>query len=200
MCGGSSGAGYRDYRCTRPTFQDVVAPHSRRSVQATTIEPLVWQAVERVLKDPEIIAAEVARRREDTSMQQSTLDRERQSYTQQLAQCAKDLARWEAAYVAEVIDLARFKVLKGEIDRRCTGLELELARVEAQRRVLEEGELELTTLTDYCRRVAHNLRTFDLAEQRVALEALNITVTWTPDRPPDIRGSIPVAIASNTLI
>jgi site-specific DNA recombinase len=61
MTGAANKAGYRDYRCTRPPFQDVVAPHTRRSVQATAIEPVVWAAVERVLHNPALIAQELER-------------------------------------------------------------------------------------------------------------------------------------------
>jgi len=57
---------------------------------------VVWEAVERVLNDPSLIAAELERRREGTSTQQADLERERQHYKRQLAQCDKDLKRWEA--------------------------------------------------------------------------------------------------------
>jgi len=96
MFGALGGLQRPQYRCTRKPFQDVVAPHSRRSVQVTAIEPVVWEAVERVLNDPSLIAAELERRREGTSTQQADLERERQHYKRQLAQCDKDLKRWEA--------------------------------------------------------------------------------------------------------
>jgi hypothetical protein len=56
-----------------------------------------------------------------------------------------------------------------------------------------------SALTDYCERIQQNLRRFDLAEKRVALEAPNITVTWMPDQPLAIQDSIPVPIASNSI-
>jgi site-specific DNA recombinase len=67
MAGVTNGAGYRDYRCNRLSCQNIMAPHSRRSVQATAIEPVVWDAVERVLNNPALIAAELEKRREGTS-------------------------------------------------------------------------------------------------------------------------------------
>jgi hypothetical protein len=45
--------------------------------------------------------------------------------------------------------------------------------------------------------VKKNLNSFDLAEKRLALAALNITVTWHPDKPLDIQGSIPVTIETD---
>jgi hypothetical protein len=55
------------------------------------------------------------------------------------------------------------------------------------------------SLVEYCQRVHTNLQRFDLAEQRRALAALNITVVWHPDMPLEITGSIPVEIAYSTV-
>src|SRR5262249_47122418 len=118
MAGVTNSSGSRNYRCNFPPFQDVLAPHSRRQEQTSAIEPVVWEAVERALNNPALITAELERRREGTSAQQTDLDRERHHYTRQLAQCDKDLKRWEAAYLGEAIDLADFKAKKAEVDVR----------------------------------------------------------------------------------
>jgi hypothetical protein len=141
------------------------------------------------------------RRREGTSTQQADLDRERQHYTSQLAQCDKDLKRWEAAYLGEAIDLADFKAKKAEVDTRRASAEQELARLDDQQRLIEQAELETTSLMDYCARVRSALQHFTLEEKRQVLEMLNITVTWHPEWPtPNIEGSLPpeiFAIVSN---
>ena len=41
------------------------------------------------------------------------------------------------------------------------------------------------------------LHHFTLEEKRLALETLNITVVWHPEKLLEIRGSIPVVIVSN---
>jgi hypothetical protein len=43
----------------------------------------------------------------------------------------------------------------------------------------------------YCARVRLILQTFDAAEKRLAL-ALNVRVTWTPEQPLAIEGTIPI--------
>ena len=48
-------------------------------------------------------------------------------------------------------------------------------------------------------RVRSQSQRFDLAEKRRALDALNITVLWYPDKPPDIHGSIPMRIVTNAV-
>ena len=157
----------------------------------------MWQAVERVLRDPALIATELERRRQGTSTQQTDIEQERQQYRLQLARCEKDLKRWEAAYVGEAIDLDDFKAKKADIALRRTRLEEELTRLEEQQRLLEQVDFETASLADYCARVRQTLNRFDRTEQRNALEALNIVVTWHPEKPLQIHGSIPVCIANN---
>jgi site-specific DNA recombinase len=189
-------ARYCCHRAKRP-YKDIVAPHSRRGVMASAIEPVVWTAVERVLNNPALIAAELERRRDGTSTQQADLDREREHYTRQLAQCDKDVQRWEAAYLGEAIDLADFKGKKAEVDARRASATQELARLDAEQYAIEQATLETTALVDYCARVRSALSTFTLDEKRRALEALHITVRWHPEETPEILGSIPVTVVTN---
>jgi len=197
MFGALGGLKRPQYRCTRKSFQDVVASHIRRSVQAPAIEPVVWEAVERVLNNPSLIAVELERRRQGTSNQQGDLDRERQHYERQLAQCDKDLKRWEAAYLGEAIDLNDFKAKKAEVDTRRASAEEELARLGEQQRFLDQVQVETASLMEYCERVRSQLQHFTLEEKRLALDALNIAVTWHPERLPEIHGSIPIAVVSS---
>ncbi len=197
MTGATKPGGSRHYGCNRRPFQDAVAPHRRRTVQATAIEPVVWEAVERVLNNPALIAAELERRREGTSAQQADLDHERHHYIRQIAQCEKDLTRWEAAYLVEAIDVADFKAKKAEVDARRTSTERELTRLDNQQRLIERADLETASLIEYCARVQSELQHFTLDEKRRALEVLDLTVIWHPDKPPEMYGSIPVTIVSN---
>jgi hypothetical protein len=108
------------------------------------------------------------------------------------------MKRWEVAYVGEVIDLEDFKAKKAEIDGKRASIEQELTRLDEQQRFLEQSELETTALEEWCRRVRKNLPQYDTNEnKRGALQALNITVTWYPDKPLTIKGSIEPDIASN---
>ena len=173
-------------------------PRHLGSCPALPLEAAVWDAVEQALNNPTLIAAELERRRDGTSAQQTDLDRDRQHYTRQLAQCDKDMKRWEAAYLGEAIDLADFKAKKGEVEARRASVERELACLDAEQRTIEQAELETASLMDYCARVRSALQHFTLEEKQRAMEALNIAVVWHPDKAPDIHGSISMSIASNT--
>ena len=199
MIGQPNTHGGTRYRCCRGRYAryDVVASHIQRGIQASAIEPVVWAAVERALNNPAIIAAEFERRKAGTSTHQADLEREWQQYQRQLAQCDKDLKRWEAAYLGEAIDLADFKAKKTEVDARRASAEQELARLDAEQRLIEQTEIETQALTDYCARVWQALQHFTLEEKRRAIEALNITVVWHPNKLLEIQGSIPIEIQGN---
>jgi site-specific DNA recombinase len=64
-------------------------------------------------------------------------------------------------------------------------------------RLIEQMELETSSLMEYCVRMRSQLQHFTLEEKQLALEALNITVVWHPEKTLEIRGSIPVSIVSN---
>jgi len=151
-----------------------------------------------VLHNPDLIAAEVDRLRVGANTQQSDLDRERQHYLRQVAQCEKDLKRWEAAYLGEAIDLADFKTKKTEIDTHRLSVEREIVRLDEQQQLLEQTNVEMISLMDYCTRVRANLQRFTIEEKRCALEALNIRVVWHPHKPLDIQGSIEVNTDDNS--
>ena len=47
-------------------------------------------------------------------------------------------------------------------------------------------------LIGYCTRVRLELQTFNAKEKRMAFEALNVRITWTPGQPLTIEGMIPL--------
>jgi hypothetical protein len=154
----------------------------------------VWHAIETVLQNPEMIAREVQRRAEHADTEQSLITRDREGFTRQLTQCDKELKKWEVAYIGDVITLEDFKAKKDEIAVRCASAEQEITRLTEQQRLLEHAVLEMASLITYCERVRANLGDFSMVEKQRALEALNISVVWHPNKPMEIRGSIPVGI------
>ena len=187
---------HRFYRCSRPPYHNPLP--CRRTVSARAIEDPVWQKIEEVLQNPELIASEVQRRTKHADTEQGTLNSERDCFTRQLEQCDKEMKKWEAAYIADVITLEDFKARKAEIGTRRTSAEQELARLTEQQRVLEQAARETASLVDYCVHVRENLSGFSMEEKRLALTALNITVYWHPDAPLEIHGSIPVDFGYST--
>jgi hypothetical protein len=104
----------------------------------------------------------------------------------------KELRKWEQAYITDAIDVHDFKTKKAEVMTRRASLEREMARLDEQQQLLEQVELETASLVEYCQRVRETLHQFDFPEKRHALDALNISVVWQPDKLLEIQGSIPV--------
>jgi site-specific DNA recombinase len=178
----------RFYKCTRPPWQ--LETPCRGEINAETLEATVWHAVEAALNNPALITDEVADRHAHAGEQHGELVREREALERQLARCERDMVKWEAAYLDEVIDLADFKVKKADITTQQAALEAEVARVIVQRQQLEQHEAQTTMLESYITRVRDQLTTFTFAEKRKALEPLNIMVTWHRPNRFEIAGNI----------
>jgi site-specific DNA recombinase len=182
--------GWRFYRCSRP--KHLTAQPCSGRIGANKLEALVWTEIEKVLRQPELIAAEVERRKHGVRTEQSDLARERRLYDGQIAQCDKELRKWEQAYITDAIDVHDFKTKKAEVMTRRASLECEIARLDEQQQLLEQVELETASLIEYCHRVRGTLQRFDFTEKRLALDALSIRVVWHPEKPLDIQGAIPI--------
>jgi hypothetical protein len=69
--------------------------------------------------------------------------------------------------------------------------EQELARLDAEQRLIEQAQLEMATLMEHCARVRQELQHFTLEEKRRVLESLHIKVTWHPEwLNPKIEGGL----------
>ncbi len=198
MSGYSTPQGKRRYRCSRPRWQigENDPPLCGGSVYADILETQVWDAVEAVLRDPRTIAAEVVRQHADFEARHQALDRETQLLTTALARCERDLKRWEDAYLGEAIILEDFKTKKAEIDARRDSLHVERTSLEERARQLDQQRVDAEALVGYCRQVQGNLAQLDIPTKWKALEALDIVVTWEPEQPLQIQGSIPMHTAS----
>ncbi|MDQ3830499.1 MAG: hypothetical protein M3361_14595 [Candidatus Tectomicrobia bacterium] len=109
-----------------------------------------------------------------------------------LAKCDREAQRWADAYASEVINLAELKGYRAEIETRRQSLLTEHAACQRQLEAIGVAVQHVEALTGYCERVRQRLQTFDHQEKRVALEALDIRISWIPGQPLVIQGSIPI--------
>ncbi len=181
------------YRCNSRTI--VMDPNlrCRGSIKARAVEPQGWAAVERVLRQPELIAAEVVRQRMDADKQRAALSQEMNRLTESLARCDRDAQRWAEAYAAEVISLTELKRYRTEITVRRQQLNDQQTTLQGELEAIGGTVDQVEALVRYCAQVHQRLQTFDEEEKRLALEALGIRVTWTPDQPLAVQGSIPIS-------
>jgi hypothetical protein len=126
-----------------------------------------------ILRDPEIIAAEVEKRRHDGG-----LDRDRVAIEKQLASIADKQERTARAIAAVDDDDASAPLLvelRALADRKKA---VEIERDDLLRRIADrDAETErVATLAHWCRTVATNLDTLSYEEKRLALSSLGVKV------------------------
>jgi len=93
-----------------------------------------------------------------------------------------------------------FKAKKTAVNARRASTEQELARLDAEQRLIEQTEIETKALMGHCARVRSELQNFTLEEKRRAMEALDITVIWHPGELPEIHGNISMEAIENHAI
>jgi hypothetical protein len=185
--------GVRYYRCNgRNQIMDP-AQRCRGSLQADLIEARIWAAVERVLQHPEMIAAEVARHEDMAGERRAALLRDIEVIEAGLATCDRESQRWADAYAAEVVSLPELKEYRTEIATRRQRLQVQHAGLRVEMEAIGQTSGQLEALMNYCTLVRQRLQTFDEREKQLTLEALDIRVTWTPNEPLAIQGSIPLS-------
>jgi site-specific DNA recombinase len=162
------------------------------SLRADVVEPEVWGAVMRVLEHPELIAAEVARQEARADEQRAEIAGHVAVIEAARGKCDREAQRRADAYAAEVINLAELKGYRAEIAARCQSLQAEHTACQRQLEAIGAAVQQVDALTAYCARVRQRLQTFDQAEKRLAIEALDIRVSWIPGQPLAIQGSIPL--------
>ena len=159
------------YRCDPSDKRAPDCPHP--TIGASTIDPRVWAKAVTILRDPGVVAAEVAKRRRDGGLERDlvAIEKDIASVADKQARIAKRLADIDdddvAAPLVAVLQAmsARKKAAEGERDalrRRIADRDAETARV--------------ATLADWCQTVAANLDTLTYDEKRLALTALGVKV------------------------
>lgn len=195
---GYSSCGLQRYRCYSQVRHAPGEPFCRGSVRATDIEPLVWEKIARVLQDPHIIAAELERYTHTSEAGVGDAHREAAVIKKALAALDREAQRWDAAYAQEVIELPELQGKKHDIAERRKQLMAQHAEIEQALQQVQDDEEALRGLFHYCQQVQERLTTLDIAKQQLALEWLDMRVTWTPGAPVQIEGRVPLDITASS--
>jgi hypothetical protein len=165
----------RRYRCASV----YALPHERCRIHilADVVEQQVWAEVERLLLQPELIAAEITRQQAMADQQGADVQQEIARLDSALRKCDREEQRWADAYAAEVISLEELKGFRAGIAANRQGLHIERERLHAQLDTMRTALGKVESLVAYCERVRQRLTTFTTAEKQLALEALDIRAT-----------------------
>jgi site-specific DNA recombinase len=156
------------YRC-----ENRQAPCPRPTITASLIDGTVWEKAASILRDPSVVATEVAKRRQDGGLDRdlAAIDKQIASIADKQGRITKRLAEIDdddvaALFMAELHALvARKTAADGERD--------DLMRRIADR---ADEDARVRSLAEWCSRVGANLDTLRYDEKRLALNALGVKV------------------------
>jgi len=180
---------YRRYHCSGSLR--IVSPIrcDNRTYLADYLEETVWQQVERILSQPELVLAEL-RRRDREIKKNNLLENNLERVKTELGKKEKEKSRvWRAFEITG--DEKKFRhdiaTLGGEIK----ALEEEASQLEKRIEEREQSHISIKGIKQACELIKRNLGDPGFEVKRLALEALQIKV-WIDGESITIEGVIPV--------
>src|SRR5262249_21300320 len=162
-----------------------------RYIPAQALDKLVWQDLCQVLREPALLTHELMRAQGGEWLPQS-LQAQRKTVQQALAQLERQQARLLEVYLAEVIGLSEFERKRQELSQTQEGLQAQLRHLDAQ----TQQHLDLMGLSDglkaFCSRVAPTLDHLDFSQRRQLIELL-IDRVIVADGAVEIRYVVPTS-------
>jgi site-specific DNA recombinase len=196
MAGYAQRNGTRRYRCS--SAYDMHAPTCSGTALADEVESQAWGAVERVLRKPKLIAAEIQKQHASADDERASIEHELSLCEKALARCDQEAQRWARAYAAEVIDLQELRQYRAEIDTRRQSILEQQRAYQTQLAGIGQHLNYVDALTAYCKQVARRLRTFSPDKKRLALDALDVQATWMPEIGISLTASIHLDVTAHT--
>ena len=163
------------------------------SWNADKLETLVWTRIEDILKQPDIIVAEIEKQQQESN-QLNVLETELQQIEHRLEVTDSEqvkLLHWAIKGFPEEQVEAENKKLNSYREN----LNAQKAEIEKQIKSSQEATLNLPKLKNYVEIVKQKLTTLDFETKRMALDMLNIKVC-IDGKSVEITGSVPIEDAT----
>jgi len=188
MSGSFMSRRWRYYYC-RKTHPDYAIPNKceQRYVRAALVEQDVWLKLSKLLKDPELVLAELRYRREQAV---PFLAKDMARIQHELESCKNQQKRLMKLYQYSEIDEHSIVQQTRALKSKEKDLLSELARLQSQRASIKEFENVDDKVLEYCQRVSQNLDSLNFEEQRLLLDALEVKVFIYHDHN-EVRGLLP---------
>jgi len=179
------------YRCGGKSKLE--APFNKcesKSWRADKLEGLVWEQIERLLDNPELIVTELEKQRQDAN-QLGMVETELQQVDKHLKALDREqeqLLQWALKGFPETTVVVENK----RINDKRANLEAQKVALEAQSQASREASISLPKLEAYIQYIREKLATLDFDMKRLALDMLNIKV-WLDGQNVEIAGTMPVS-------
>lgn len=148
-----------------------------KRINADNCEAAVWEKVAEIIRQPEIIAAELERQKKDGAGERQNLMDDVQSSKNLIQKIKNEIqimvinSATQTGFILETFQ-TQIKLKGQQLERTMQGM----AETESRLTAFDADLQGLTALTEYSKRVAGNLDSFGFDEKRLAMEALNVRV------------------------
>ncbi len=185
---------YPFYQCSGRLKKVTPVKCNNRQYNAKKIEELVWAQIEEVLRNPDLILAELEKREQE--QESSIWQRDLERLINQLANRKKQKDRvWTAFRITGDEDTFRRDIMI--LDREIQQTEAEIAVLQERIQANENFTLDADNLKEACYIVASNLKSLSFEEKRLALQALQVKVSIDGDSI-NLQGAIPLEVVGHT--
>jgi len=179
------------YQC--PGGERMVSPTKCRNRRwnANRLEELVWQQIETLLIQPEMVLAGLETRMNEAN-EAGYVERELVDIDKRLKSLDKEqqqLLQWALKGFPEETVVAENRRINGQRDL----LKQRRTELEARLEQAKETEVNMESIERFCEVVRQNLSEFTFEDKRLALEALSIKV-WVEGNKLEIEGAIPISV------
>jgi len=179
----------RYYRCSGNLQMVSPARCGNRNLPADKVEALIWQEVERLLSQPDLVLAELERKRAEIN-DKSFLEEELGQVNRRLKALDREqdqLLQWALKGFPEESVIRENE----KINRQRADLKQRRGELETKIKQAREAEVDIEGIERFCALVKQNLRDFTFEDKRLALEALQIEI-WVDGDTINVLGSIPI--------
>ncbi|MFC2022924.1 recombinase family protein, partial [Chloroflexota bacterium] len=180
----------RYYRCPgKNRITSPVNPCTNRNWRGDKLEALVWNKIEAVLADPEVIITTINKQRDEAN-NHGALESELKQVDRKLKALNREqvqLLQWALKGFPEETVEAENKRINGIRNN----LESRKAELESQIKASRDASVSVPKLEAYIQLVRNHLTSLDFDVKRFALDMLNIKV-WIDGPSVEITGIIPI--------
>ena len=181
---------YRRYECTgRYKYTIPFGTCTNKSWSADKLEFLVWEKVEHIIANPEVIINEIERQRQESD-KSGVLKNELkhvERHLKALKREQEELLRWALKGFPEDTIVLENK----RINEKRESLKAQKAELESQIESSQEATINVPKLERLVELIRQEIANQDFETRRLAMEMLNIKV-WLDEYSIEITGSIPI--------
>jgi len=192
MTGGTNkkaGKVYHFYRCICNVKPNYYGKCSQPSISASKVEPLVWGEILNILDNPDMLIENIKSRR---SQSPTSIEAEEFLLNNNIKKAREEETRYIELYGKGRISEVSFEKLIEKIRGAIQVQEKKLRALRGKRQSFEQAEAHIEDLVKTSAIFSKVLKNADFELKAKAMEALDIQVTYLPDKTVLITGILPM--------